>query len=232
MSTKTKIAIANASEDFLSNTKRLLVDNGFDVCATVYDGFELLTAIAQTKPDVVCLDNTLPVMDGLKVVSETAKLGLAKLPVFIVISNFANDEIMRAAAQAGVSYFISKPFDPNMLVERINQSLEAPHIRNYTPSSLRGVSLERQITEGILDVGVPAHIKGYHYLREGIRLTVEDNAMMNGITKVLYPTIAKEFDTTSSRVERAIRHAIEVAWDRGNLDTLRHIWVQHKQLQG
>ncbi len=217
MDSKIKVIIADTNQELCNNIKKLLTDNGFEVCATVSDGYELLTAIAKDKPDVVCLDTALPIIDGLKVIGETEKLGLERLPKFIVITSFANDEIMRSAAKAGASYFIPKPFEEENLIDRLKQCTTHSNIINIQNKKN---SLERQITDIILDVGIPAHIKGYHYLRAAIKLSVEDGSMLSGVTKILYPTVAKMYNTTSSRVERAIRHAIEVAWDRGNLETL------------
>ncbi len=215
MDRQKKVIIADANRDYCNETAKVLTENGFEVSATVHDGYELLAAIGSINPDVVCLDTALPVMDGLKVISEAQRLKLERKPKFIIITSFANDEVMGDAAKAGASYFIPKPFDTVNLIERIRQCTEEKQVL-----AMRGANLEKCITEMILDVGIPAHIKGYHYLRTAITLSVEDNTMLSGVTKVLYPTVAKTYNTTSSRVERAIRHAIEVAWDRGNLETL------------
>lgn len=217
MDRKIKVIIADTNQEYCSKVRNTLEKNSINVCTMVGDGYELLTAIAKEQPDVVCLDTALPVIDGLKVIGETAKLGLTELPKFIIITSFANDEIMRSAAKAGASYFIPKPFEEENLIERIKQCCIST---NATPK----MNLEKSITEMILDVGIPAHIKGYHYLRTAIKLSVEDNSMLSGVTKVLYPTVAKSYNTTASRVERAIRHAIEVAWDRGNLETLHKMF--------
>ena len=213
MDRKIKVITADTNQEYCKSIKETLEKSGINVCAAVSDGYELLSAITKEHPDVVCLDTALPVIDGLKVIGETAKLGLPTLPKFIVITSFANDEIMRNAAKAGASYFIPKPFEEESLIERIKQCC-------ITAPTAPKMSLEKSITEMILDVGIPAHIKGYHYLRTAIKLSVEDNSMLSGVTKILYPTVAKTYNTTASRVERAIRHAIEVAWDRGNLETL------------
>ena len=217
MDRKIKVIIADTNQDYCKKVRNALEKNGINVCTTVGDGYELLTAIAKERPDVVCLDTALPVIDGLKVIGEATKLGLTELPKFIIITSFANDEIMRSAAKAGASYFIPKPFEEENLIERIKQCCIST---NATPK----MNLEKSITEMILDVGIPAHIKGYHYLRTAIKLSVEDNSILSGVTKVLYPTVAKTYNTTTSRVERAIRHAIEVAWDRGNLETLHKMF--------
>lgn len=223
MSTKARVVIADTNNDFCNSTKMFLKSKGYDVCSAVTDGFELLTAISKMAPDVVCMDITLPVMDGLKVISEANKLDLKKKPSFIIMTSFLSDEVMRCAASLGVSYFIPKPFESETLLEKLESCVGLKN-ESGIPLKMTGINLERKITEMILDVGVPAHIKGYHYLRTGIKMSVEDNAMLDGITKVLYPAIAKAYNTTPSRVERAIRHAIEVAWDRGNLETLHDMF--------
>lgn len=229
MDNKIKVAIADTNAEFNASTSEFLRQKGFDVCVTATDGYELLNAISEMKPDVVLLDTALPVIDGLKVMRETENLNLDQPPSFIVITSFANDGIMRSAAKSGAAHFIPKPFDPDMLCERICQCCQTsmpmkPSASPLTQKPLTSQNLERRITELILDVGIPAHIKGYHYLRSAIQMTVEDNTMLNGITKVLYPNIAKKYETTPSRVERAIRHAIEVAWVRGNIDTLHKLF--------
>ncbi len=221
MDRKIKIIVADTNEAFSQSIKSLLQNNGYEVCAGVGDGYELLKAITDFCPDIVCMDTALPIMDGLKVISEARKLHIDKQPKYIVITSFANDEAMRNAAKAGASYFIPKPFEEENLLDRIKQCIANNPVIDI---SNRKNDLERQITDIILDVGIPAHIKGYHYLRAAIKLSVEDNTMLSGITKVLYPTVAKMYNTTSSRVERAIRHAIEVAWDRGNLETLHRMF--------
>lgn len=228
MDGKIKVAIADTNASYCENMAELLRQNGFDVCAIESDGYELLAAISQTEPNVVLLDTALPVIDGLKVMRETEKLHLAQQPAFIVLTSFANDGIMRSAAKLGAAHFIPKPFDPDTLCERIRQSCQTgPSVKSSQGSlstRVSSLSIEQRVTDVILDVGIPAHIKGYHYLRSAIQMTVEDNAMLSGVTKVLYPTIAKMYETTPSRVERAIRHAIEVAWDRGNIDTLHNLF--------
>lgn len=143
----------------------------------------------------------------------------------MVLSGFDNMALQKEVMQSGARYYFLKPFDTEVLAERIVQLISSPEEERgksgkTVPFSSGGQDMELMVTEMIHQIGVPAHIKGYHYLRESILLSVKDPEVMNAVTKVLYPTVAKKFATTASRVERAIRHAIEVAWDRGDVDTL------------
>ena len=159
----------------------------------------------------------LPSKDAIGIISELKQDESVKLPAFVVMSGFDNAVMEREVIKAGAAFYILKPFDLSLLADRIS-------MLTRTPSEAKPVGeapdLEVMITEIIHQIGVPAHIKGYHYLRNAIMMSVEDPEMINAVTKRLYPSIAKRFKTTSSRVERAIRHAIEVAWDRGDVDTL------------
>ena len=218
-----KVIIADASFEFCERTARQLQDKGFDVCATETDGSRLLQSIEKCQPQVVVLDLALPSLDGFQVIRQVEKLGLAHPPAFIILTSFTSNDVMRDAAQSGASYFILKPFDLQAICERITQCA-APRSYLDPVSGVDPTKLEIRITEVILDVGIPAHIKGYRYLRTAIMMTVNDSSMMSSVTKILYPTIAEQYSTTPSRVERAIRHAIEVAWDRGNIDTLHNLF--------
>ena len=177
---------------------------------------------------MVLLDIVMPKLDGLGVLDKVSKdTSIKKQPSFVMISAIGQEKITEAAFARGADYFIMKPFDNDMVLDRIK------NIRTIKSGSDTKVvnpyeklqdeqekNLEAEVTSIIHEVGVPAHIKGYQYLREAIIMSVNDMDMLNSITKILYPTIAKKFDTTSSRVERAIRHAIEVAWSRGKMDTI------------
>lgn len=218
-----KVIIADAGQEFCDRTAQLLRDKGFDICATETDGSRLLQSIEKHQPQVVILDLALPSLDGFQVIRQTEKLHLQNPPAFIVLTSFTSNDVMRDAAQSGVSYFILKPFDVQAMCERIVQCA-APCAEADKTGHIDPAKLEVRITEVILDVGIPAHIKGYRYLRSAIMMAVNDISMMSGVTKILYPTIAEQYATTPSRVERAIRHAIEVAWDRGNIDTLHSLF--------
>jgi len=193
-----------------------------DVTLCEKDGKKLVEKIKQKKYDVVLADVFMPNLDVLGVLSEIKDFEAKQKPLVMVMSSFDSSRLEKETLSAGASYYFLKPFDMDMLARRIIQ------LSNWQNESqpvvvhnvLTDNDLELMITEIIHQIGVPAHIKGYQYLREAIMLSVKDNEMINSVTKLLYPTVAKRNSTTSSRVERAIRHAIEVAWDRGDIDTL------------
>ena len=218
METKKRVLVADASEEF----RKLLADAirqeaDLEVAGVTGNGEELLELAQHCQPDVIVMDMVLTAMDGLTVLEE---LGEQKPPV-LVLSSFSGAALAEQAAAKGADYLMLKPCRVSTLLERVRQ-LAAERTEGLDePEARDGQSLERQVTSIIHEIGVPAHIKGYQYLREAIRLTVEDMEVINAVTKVLYPAVAKKFNTTASRVERAIRHAIEVAWDRGDLETLQ-----------
>lgn len=217
MESKTRIIIADSSEDFSAALAEEL-KAGFEIVGKVSDGIEAVKLTEREKPDVLLLDLVLSRLDGLGVLKTIGSM--SDKPATIVISSFANDMITAEVAALGASYFMLKPVDFKILVERLGQL--NVKTQGSSPRSIRTeVSIEAMVTSIIHEIGVPAHIKGYQYLREAIIIAVNDMDVINAITKVLYPQVAKAFSTTSSRVERAIRHAIEVAWDRGDLETLQ-----------
>jgi len=230
MNTKIKVLIADPSEDYRTLLKsKVDAELDMEVYATTSDGFELLRLVEQKKPDVIVLDCILSGLDGIGVLKRLSETGV-KAPV-IMVSSFYRGEIITEASHYGARYFALKPFDAEALIEKIRQLSERvfrehshtsaafhPHAQMQASGQK---SLEAVVTEVIHEIGVPAHIKGYKYLREAIMLTVTDMEIINAVTKVLYPEVAKKFNTTPSRVERAIRHAIEVAWDRGDVEVLQ-----------
>ena len=223
METKIKVLIADAGEEFRSLLRDSLNAEGdLTVVGTAADGAEALALLAEHRPDVLLTDLILPRLDGMELLQRIGETGAA--PVTMIVSAFYNERMIARCAELGADYFIPKPCDIAALTARIRQSVrtEAEELPT-TPREIRAQSddLEAAVTEVIHEIGVPAHIKGYQYLREAIILTINDMEIINAVTKVLYPAVAKKFGTTSSRVERAIRHAIEVAWDRGDLDTLQ-----------
>ena len=194
------------------------------------DGEQLLNLIKEKEPDVVLLDLIMPKIDGLTVMEKvnTYKT-LKKKPSFIVISAVGQEGMTEDAFNLGANYNIMKPFDNNTLLNRIkciknNMGRKAAIHNNDTRDSDREINLENDITNIIHEIGIPAHIKGYQYLRDAIMMSVKDMDMLNCITKILYPTIAKKYQTTSSRVERAIRHAIEVAFSRGRVEIIDELF--------
>jgi len=222
MEQKKRILVADASEDF----RRLFVEaleleDDMDVVGSTGDGQEALRLIRDTAPDVVVMDLVLSRVDGLDVLR--AALALPNHPKALILSNFVRGNMADLAAEAGANYYMTKPCRLSTVIERIRQ-LAGQGQPSALESAARGAreqSLESIVTAIIHEIGVPAHIKGYQYLREAIIISVKDMEVINAVTKVLYPEVAKRFGTTASRVERAIRHAIEVAWDRGDLETLQ-----------
>lgn len=228
MERKIKIVLADSHADFSHVCCDILESNGFEVAGYTADGNEALKLIEKAKPDIVLLDLVLSGMDGLQVLYEASHLSLDFWPTFIIMTCFNSEDAMRTSAKLGASFYLLKPFSYDMLMERIRQSVKEhnhqPHVSHRPSQKTECPDLETQVTKIILDVGIPAHIKGYQYLRTGIMMAISDQDVLSAITKVLYPGIAKKYHTTSSRVERAIRHAIEVAWDRGNIDTLQSLF--------
>ncbi len=217
MSEKKKIIMADTSEEFRQMLAELIqAEDDLTVCAQTASGEELLDLVTVHKPDVVIMDLMLAGMDGLEVLEELGE----NRPRVLVLSSFNNPSLAGQVAQKGGDYCMLKPCRAQSVIGRTRElagGKTGTQIQEETSSR----DLERQVTAIIHEIGVPAHIKGYQYLREAIGLAVDDMEIINAVTKVLYPAVAKKFNTTSSRVERAIRHAIEVAWDRGDLETLQ-----------
>ena len=215
MSRKINVLLADNSEYFAIPCANVMKSHGLDVTLTEKNGKNVLEALTKQKFDVLLMDMFLPQLDALGVLE-----GLAEAPhrpLVMVMSGFDNPTLEREAMAAGADYYFLKPFDAAVISRRI-LSLCGDH--PDAPSRRGASNLEMQVTEIIHQIGVPAHIKGYQYLRDAILMAIEDDSIINAVTKRLYPAVAKKHATTSSRVERAIRHAIEVAWDRGDVDTL------------
>ena len=208
-------------------------DEELQVVGTACNGEEAYKMIKTKEPDVVLLDIVMPKLDGLGVIDKVKKdKTLKKFPTFIMISAIGQERVTEDAFKLGADYYIMKPFDRDMIVNRIkivrhHENRKSFHMRRINPGEnpeQLQKSLESRVTDIIHEIGVPAHIKGYQYLRDAIIMSVNDIEMLNSITKILYPTIAKKYQTTASRVERAIRHAIEVAWSRGKMDTIDELF--------
>ena len=241
MKEKISVLIADDNPDF-SQTLAAYLENQEDmeVIGMAKDGTEAIDMIANTIPDVVLLDVIMPHLDGIGVLERINVIKGGKRPVCIMLSAVGQDKITQKAISLGAEYYVVKPFDIELLIKRIRE------LKNYKPSQngnnfisrepkLKYVdipgnsqnseeNLEAKVTNVIHEVGVPAHIKGYQYLREAIIMVVNDIDVINQITKSLYPKIASKFNTTPSRVERAIRHAIEVAWGRGQQEAVESIF--------
>ena len=214
------VFIADSAEDFCSGlTAALQRADGFRVLGTAGDGEQAIRMIEEKKPDILVLDLMLAKKDGISVLKSIANM--EHKPITLATSAFLTEYVSTAAANLGVRYLMLKPCDMAALVERLEEIRGGESLRYPAARRSDKVSIETLVTNIIHEIGVPAHIKGYQYLREAIISAVNDMDVINAITKVLYPEVAKTFGTTPSRVERAIRHAIEVAWDRGDLDTLQ-----------
>ena len=229
METKIRILAADPNTEFCRQLGELCAAEGdMELVSTCADGAEALARTAQLRPDVLLLELVLPKLDGLELLRRLPETGTGCR--VIVLSGFVNSKIVSECSALGADYFLSKPCDVQALLSRIRQLARGS---GPVPAAGAGVDcrqlaaprqdadLEAVVTDIIHEIGVPAHIKGYQYLREAILLTIHDMDMINAVTKVLYPEVAKRFGTTPSRVERAIRHAIEVAWDRGDVETLQ-----------
>lgn len=229
--TKLNVAIVDDNESMLNMLDELLKkDEEISVVGKAKDGERAYQIIQSQNPDVVLLDLVMPGIDGLGVMDKVyAEKKTGKIPAFIIISAIHNESIAENAMRSGAMYYIMKPFDNNTILNRIKQLGRGQESYRAVPDSIRpvpqasaaqGKNLEQYVTSVIHEIGVPAHIKGYQYLRDAIILCVNDMELLNSITKILYPEIAKKYETTPSRVERALRHAIEVAWSRGKMDTI------------
>lgn len=231
---KLNIAIADDNERMV-NLLGTLIEEDKDLVLVGHadNGKDICDIIREKEPDVVLLDIIMPKVDGLTVMETINQDStMKKHPAFIVISAVGQEQITENAFNLGACYYIMKPFDNEMILNRIK------HFRNLGNTHKREIrsvgmgltretlkrDLELDVTNIIHEIGVPAHIKGYQYLRDAILMSIEDMEMLNSITKILYPTIAKKHQTTPSRVERAIRHAIEVAWSRGKMDTIERLF--------
>ena len=219
----TTVLIADNSEDFCGSLATALQQTGnYQIIGTAADGEQAIRLVSQLKPDILVLDLMLSTQDGLSVLKAVGCL--EKAPIALATSTFVTGFVATAAANLGCRYLMTKPCDMVALVDRLEELRGGESQRIVPISRADKQSIETLVTGIIHEIGVPAHIKGYQYLREAIIIAVNDMDVINAITKVLYPQVAKRFDTTPSRVERAIRHAIEVAWDRGDLDTLQRFF--------
>ncbi len=219
MDQKIRVMLADDDAEFCARMSEVMEhSDDMELVGIAEDGAKALAAVGELAPDLLITELALPVMDGVMLLSRLRAAG-GSVPPVIVLSSFSSPQVGAECAALGVSLFLRKPMEPEMLCERIRLWRTNARQNDAQPAL---PALEVRVTEVIHQVGVPAHIKGYQYLREAIMMAVEDMDAVGAITKVLYPSIAKKFKTTSSRVERAIRHAIEVAWDRGDIETLQN----------
>ena len=216
MDNKITVVLADANEEFRSMLRESIEQTGeFSVVGVAGDGMSALRLVEEKKPQLLLSEVLLPELDGFGLLDRLAARD--EKPRTILISAMYRREIVERAMNMDVSFFMPKPFETGSLLERMRQVAHEGETENEDAFQ----ALQRQVTDVIHEVGVPAHIKGYQYVREAIILAVQDMGVINAVTKILYPEVAKRYNTTPSRVERAVRHAIEVAWDRGDLETLQ-----------
>ncbi len=231
---KTTVLLIDDNVRIINSLKEIILeDKELEFVGSAEDGEEGLKMIAEKKPDVVLLDLIMPKLDGLGLMEKLKKDNtIVKRPSVIVVSAIRQDKVMESAFELGAEYYILKPFDSETILSRIRQVRgnmcihRGDILRTECPTrgNVKEYNLETDVTNIIHEIGVPAHIKGYQYLRDAIMMSVDDTEMLGSITKQLYPSIAKLHKTTPSRVERAIRHAIEVAWSRGKMETINDLF--------
>jgi len=220
MENKMKILICDENEEERARLATGLIKSGYKLCEEARSSESALEMIKSENYDLVIIDLWLSGIDGIGLIRKIRALASSERPSIILMSPINKQSILLEASESGADLCIPKPYDINSLIFHIETLVRS---KRRAPEQLRqGVhsDMEAQVTKIIHQIGVPAHIKGYQYLRTAILMTIEDSDVINSVTKVLYPSVAKKYGTTTSRVERAIRHAIEVAWDRGDVDTL------------
>ena len=222
MEKQTRILMADDKTEYAALCIEALRREGFDVKTVAKDGSAVLSALAEHQPDVLLMDAFMAHLDAVGVLRVLPTVKGGKRPLVLILSGVDKEPLQQELLSAGADYYFIKPFDPETLAQRIKQLTVRSRggQANIARQAAGDLSLDSTISEIMHQIGVPAHIKGYQYLRTAIRLSVEDPDMISAVTKILYPTVAKMYHSTSSRVERAIRHAIEVAWDRGDVDVL------------
>ncbi|GAF63818.1 stage 0 sporulation protein A [Bacillus sp. TS-2] len=239
---KIKVAISDDNRELVNLLNEYIsAQEDMEVIGVAYNGQDCLNLIESKQPDVLILDIIMPHLDGLAVLERLHQMNLVRKPNIIMLTAFGQEDVTKKAVDLGASYYVLKPFDIEVLVSNIREigSTKQSFIQKSNSNSTstltsshssqrnenrHSFNLDASITSIIHEIGVPAHIKGYMYLREAITMVYNDIELLGSITKVLYPDIAKKFNTTASRVERAIRHAIEVAWSRGNIDSISSLF--------
>lgn len=228
-----RVVIADDNREFCDLLQEAVrSEDGLEVAGVVHHGVDLLDFLANAQADVVVLDIIMPHLDGIGVLERLAQVEMTDRPKVIVLTAFGQETMTQKALELGADYYILKPFNLKVLASRIRQLAGVPQSERR-PSQVSGSAkvqllpvrhLDVEVTNIIHEIGIPAHIKGYLYLREAIMMVIHRVDLLSGVTKELYPSIASKYKTTPSRVERAIRHAIEVAWSRGNVDVINNIF--------
>ncbi|MBR2468114.1 MAG: sporulation transcription factor Spo0A [Clostridia bacterium] len=225
---ETKIILVDNNEQMRNNIKSQLDGEDYKVVADFFDAVTALEFLKQNEVDVVITDIVLPNIDGYEFMEEINKSDMPNKPKILVLSALSNDNFVNKALNYGADYYMVKPCDINVLKQRIQEIVDGGNtdksITNIKSIRPRNRQLEEKITNIFITVGIPAHIKGYQFLREAIKMAIDNPEIINSITKKLYPSIAERFETTASKVERAIRHAIEVAWNRGKIENINALF--------
>ena len=224
---RTRIVVADDNRDFCQLLTEVIEgERDMDLAGVAHNGLEVLDLVEKAAPEVLVLDIIMPHIDGLGVLERLNGLERGQRPKVIILTAFGQEAITQRVVELGADYYILKPFNLEVLIHRIRQLGNAPLPTSTVLRADRreAPNLELEVTNIIHELGIPAHIKGYLYLRESILLVVDRVELLGGVTKELYPTVAQKFATTPSRVERAIRHAIEVAWSRGNIDSIHRFF--------
>ncbi len=227
---KLKLIIADVDQNIVVDTKEVFENDGkYEVVATCKDGNDLTKLISQKSPEVLIMDLALSGKDGFEVLEDIKNMN--KDVTIVIHSEFALNGFINRAISLGAKYYCIKPMDLNLLKKRVDELIEEKN--NPTPiinkeviekKDLKSLQIDKKITEIFITVGIPANIKGYQFLREAVKLAIASPTIINSITKKLYPSIAEKFDTSASKVERAIRHAIEVAWDRQKIENINNVF--------
>ena len=220
MENKARILICDENKEERVRLVASLNSAGYTRCDEASDGNSAVDMLTRNRYDVAIIDLWLSKLDGIGIIRAASRLESKDKPSFILMSPINKQSILLEATESGADICIPKPFDFSTLVYHIDALIKSKGKVDQQKDSSHSPDMEAQVTKIIHQIGIPAHIKGYQYLRAAILMVIEDNDIINSVTKILYPSVAKKFQTTTSRVERAIRHAIEVAWDRGDVDTL------------
>ena len=220
-----KVAIADDNREFVGIIQEYLAgQSDFELVGVGYDGEQILTIIEEKKPDVVILDIIMPHLDGIGVLESLQGLRV-KRPKIIMLTALGQESITQRVVELGADYYILNPFNMDVLASRIRQLATTITMqRPVVAQAIKAQSVDIEVTNIIREIGIPAHIKGYQYLRDAIIMIISEIELLGAVTKILYPRIAEKYNTTPSRVERAIRHAIEVAWSRGNIDMINRLF--------
>ncbi len=222
---KITVVIADDSKEFCGEIKNYAaLSKDIEIIGVAHDGLTAVDMVAKLSPMILLLDDVMPGLDGLGVLEKINSLNLQVRPKIITLSSYISEDFVRRAYELGSNYQMSKTISPDHIISRLRMIIENSSKKKNHENLNNYHDIEALVTEAIHEVGVPAHIKGYEYLRESILMVLRDRELINSVTKQLYPAVAKKHRTSASRVERAIRHAIEVAWNRGDTETLNNIF--------